>query len=99
MSYDQCAAYLREKALYIDRLNQSKALSRLILVQDKEHEPSLEEKSPEEVLKLFHTMSQSSSIHQTYKMFNTKTVRESLSIPEAIWSELEPMIKAKIDEI
>src|SRR6476620_12509230 len=32
-------------------------------------------------------------------MFNTKTVRESLSIPEAIWSELEPMIKDKITEI
>ena len=62
MTYDQCAAYLRENALYIDRLNQAKTPSRLMLVQDKDAEPESEEKSPEDVLRLFHTMAESSSV-------------------------------------
>jgi hypothetical protein len=99
MTYDQCAAYLRENALYIDKVNQTKAPSRLMFVQDMDPEPEPVGKSAEDVLTLFHTMAESSSIHHVYKMFNTKTVRESLSIPEAIWSELEPMIKVKITEI
>lgn len=99
MIYDQCAAYLRENALYIDRVNQSKAPSRLMIVQDKEPESKAEGRSLEEVLTLFHTMAENSSISQVYKMFNTKSVKESLSIPEAIWSEFKPMIKEKITEI
>ena len=70
-----------------------------MFVQDVVPEPEPVGKSAEDVLTLFHTMAESSSIHHVYKMFNTKTVRESLSIPEAIWSELEPMIKDKITEI
>jgi hypothetical protein len=99
MTYEQCAAYLRENSLYIDKVNQTKAPSRLMFVQDKDHVPEPEGKSAEEVLSLVHTMAENSSITHVYKMFNTKTVRESLSIPEAIWSELEPMIKDKITEI
>src|SRR5687768_4180532 len=99
MTYDQCTAYLRENALYIDKVNQTKAPSRLMFVQDMDPEPEPVGKSAEDVLTLFHTMAESSSIHHVYKMFNTKTVRESLSIPEVIWSELQPMIKDKITEI
>ena len=97
MSYDQCAAYLRENALYIDRVNQAKTPSRLLHVQE-EPEPVIEEKSVEEVTRLFSTMAQASNMHQTYKMFNTKSFRESLSIPDAIWNELEPLVKDKIQE-
>lgn len=44
-------------------------------------------------------MAENSSIHQFYKILNTKSVRESRSILEVIWSELEPMIKEKITVI
>lgn len=54
------------------------------------------EKTVEEVLYLFHTMAQRGGIGPIYKMFNSKPFRESLSIPNRIWNELEPMIKDKI---
>ena len=44
-------------------------------------------------------MAETGSMQHTYKMFNTKSFRESLSIPDAIWNELEPLVKAKITEI
>ena len=55
-----------------------------MIVQDKGPESKAVERSPEEVLTLFHTMADNSSVSQVYKMFNTKSVRESMSIPEAI---------------
>ena len=53
MSFDRCAAYLRENALYIDKVNQAKPPSRLMIVQDKDPIPEQKEKSVEEVTKLF----------------------------------------------
>ena len=68
-------------------------------VQDKDSDSDTGEKSFEEVTSLFHTMAKAGNVHQTYKMFNTKSFRESLSIPDAIWNELEPLLKEKITKI
>ena len=56
------------------------------------------EKTSEQVLKMFHTMAMENGLVTTYNMFNTRVFRESLTIPTAIWLELEPSIKEKISE-
>ena len=43
MSFDQCSAYLRENALYIDKVNLDKTPSRLLHVQEQEPDPETEE--------------------------------------------------------
>ena len=67
-------------------------------------EKSSEKKEPpghtlDSVAKLLHTMASESNFDHTYHMFNAKTFRESLGIPSAIWAELEPLIKDRINEI
>ena len=44
-------------------------------------------------------MAQASKMQHTYKVINTKSFKESMSISDAIQNELEPMIKKKITEV
>lgn len=60
------------------------------------HESS---KSMEEVSNIFHSMALDDGLETTYNLFNTKTFRDQYSIPTAIWKELEPAIREKINEI
>ncbi len=55
-------------------------------------------KNAEQVVKLFHTMADEHGYMNTYNMFNTRAFRDSLMIPSAIWAELEPEIREKINE-
>src|SRR5687768_17653431 len=48
------------------------------------------------VLYIFHTMAQQGGVIPTYKTFKNKGFRESLSMPDKIRNELEPLIKDKI---
>ena len=59
-------------------------------------DPEQPEKTVDEVAFLFRTMARQGGIGPTYKMFNNKPFRESLSIPDRIWNELEPLMKEKI---
>src|SRR5687768_5098195 len=61
-----------------------------------QEDPKQTEKTVDEVAYLFHTMARQGGIGPTYKMFNNKPFRESLSIPDRIWNELEPLMKEKI---
>ena len=51
------------------------------------------EKTIKEDATLFHTMATERGVIHTYKMFNTKTIKESLSNSDKIWNELELLIK------
>ena len=51
--------------------------------------------STEQVTKFFHTMAKENGLHPTFQVFKTKTFRESLSIPDKIWAELEPLVKKR----
>ena len=53
----------------------------------------------EEVHQLFHTMAQESNLQSTFNCFNTQSFRQNLSIPDAIWREMEPELREKIMEI
>ena len=101
MSFDDCAAYIRQNAMFIDKIIQGKTPARLLHVHERSPEPNLdpEQKSVDEVSRLFHSMATEEGLEQTYQIFSTKTFRQSLSIPDVIWNELEPMLKDKINEI
>ena len=44
-------------------------------------------------------MAQQTGVTPAFKAFRSKPFRESLSIPDKIWNELEPLIKDKIISI
>jgi hypothetical protein len=44
-------------------------------------------------------MAKEDGLQETYHVFNSKTFRQSLSIPDATWNKLEPMLKDKITEL
>lgn len=58
--------------------------------------PVKEKKRVEQVTYLFHTMAQQGGLGPTYKICKNRNLRDSLSTPDRIWNELEPMIKEKI---
>src|SRR5688572_22011080 len=53
----------------------------------------------ETAAKMFHTMAEQDGLEFTYKVLNTRLLRENLSIPPSLWNELEPSIREKINEI
>ena len=95
MSFNASAAYLRQNAILIDYASTSKPPTRLM------HVDHAEEKGMtlETAAKMFHTMAEQDGLEFTYKVFNTRLLRENLSIPPSIWNELEPSIREKINEI
>lgn len=58
MTYDEYAAYIRQNALFVDRVNQGKAPSKLLFVQEKDPELASEpeQKTDKEVFKIFHSL-------------------------------------------
>ena len=49
-----------------------------------------------QTMELFEEVAKETSIFQAYQSLNSRSIRESLSIPHAIWKELEPAIQEKI---
>ncbi len=60
---------------------------------------NLGEKALENVSNMFNDMMVESRIEATYRMFNARSYRDTLQISTAIWMELEPIIKDRINEI
>ncbi len=61
---------------------------------------------PERVMKTldeasicFQQQAKESGLENAYNLFNVRQNRESLSIPTAIWKELEPVIRDQINAI
>ncbi len=44
-------------------------------------------------------MAKESCVLTTFKMFNTKTFRDNLHIPDAIWKEMEPPLRETIQKL
>lgn len=102
MGFDQCASYLRKNAIMIDHANTVKQPARLMLVEDASHEKAANPNPPktiEQVSRMFYTMAEEHGLVNTYRMYQTRQFRETLSIPSAIWAELEPAIQEKINKI
>jgi len=95
MNFNACAAYLRQIAILIDHNNQNRTPTRLMHV-DHEEAPGM---TLDKATHIFTTMAEEDGLEFTYKVFNTRTLRENLSIPSSIWNELEPTIREKINEI
>jgi hypothetical protein len=55
--------------------------------------------SLEGVANLFTSMALEGGVESTYKMFNTRTFRQTLSIPDELWKALDEPLKVKIQEI
>ena len=101
MSYEACAAYLRKYAYLIDNSNRARSPRKLLHVKDIEeldHEKEEPSMTIEHVTKLFHTMALESGLKNIYKVFNSKTFRDSMHIPALIWNEIEPSIREKLLE-
>jgi hypothetical protein len=100
MSFDKCAAYLRSNSMLIDTHNDIIPPSRLMMKKEIISEPTKpEQKSLEQVSKIFHATAEEHGLENTYRMFNTRMFRESLSIPTSIWMELSPAIQEEINII
>ena len=53
----------------------------------------------EKFSQLFLTTATVEGVLPTYRAFSMKSYRETFSIPDKIWAELEPIFKEKINEI
>src|SRR5687767_5064077 len=91
MTFDHCASYLRKNSIIIDSANAVKLPLRLMHVTDSE--ALQKEKTQEQVIHIFHTMSKVDGLVITYAAFQMRSFRENLSIPDKIWAELEPSSK------
>jgi hypothetical protein len=99
MSFEKCAAYLRSNSMLIDTHNEMIIPSRLMKVEDITQNEPEPQKSLESVSKMFHTMAEENGLENSFRMFNTRVFRESLSIPTSIWMELKPAIQEEINKI
>ena len=104
MSCSASAAYLRKNAILIDYASQNKAPTCLMHVDNGESrgvdmDAKQEEMTLDRAARIFTTMAEEEGLEFTYKVFNTRALRENLSIPSSIWNELEPSIREKINEI
>jgi hypothetical protein len=97
-TYKQCGSYLRKNSILIDSMKAKRTPVRLMNVQDDLPKP-ISYDTAEKVTQLFHSVASIEGVYPTYRMFSLKTYRESCSIPDKIWAELEPMFKKKINEI
>ena len=97
MSYDQCAEYIRKNSLLIENANKLAQTSLVHMVESDEiQDPDM---SPEQVAKLFHTYATDMGLTATHRLFNIQSFRENLKIPHSIWTQLEPSIRTKIEDI
>src|SRR5687768_6426191 len=80
MSFNASAAYLRQNAILIDYASTSKPPTRLMHV-DQEEQKGM---TLESAAKRFHTMAEQDGLEFTYKVLNTRLLRENLSIPPSI---------------
>ena len=95
MNFDQCASYLRKNAIMIDHANTVKQPTRLMHVEENSQETVPDSNPPktiEQVSRMFYTMAEDHGLANTFRMYQIRQFRESLSIPSVIWSELEPAI-------
>lgn len=100
MTYDQCATYLRKNSIWIDNANMTRSSTKLMHRNDSNHDSAQQpEKSVNEILSLFQTMANEGSLHAAYRMFNTRTFRETMSISDTCWKAREPIMKSKVKEI
>ena len=100
-TFEMSAAYLRQNSILIDHANAVKPPARLMHVEDISplEPPSNIPKTLEQVSKIFHSFAQESGLQHTFRMFQARSFRESLSIPSEIWKELEPVIQEQINKI
>ena len=98
MTYEECARYLRTNSILIDNQNAVKAPTKLMHTVKETIPVPDEGKTAEQVVKLFHTIALENGVSATYRMFNTRSFRDSMTIPTAIWFELEPQIREKVNE-
>ena len=85
----------------IDYENTVKQPARLMLVEDTSFGTAPDPnptKALEQVSRMFYTMAEEHGLSNTYRMYQTRQFRESLSILSAIWAELEPAIQEKINK-
>ena len=105
MSYDDAAAYLRVNSILIDTLSRptKKASPSTMLrveTNSRHQEEELEsELDIEETYALVNHMIAETSISHAYNALTSRTLRENLRIPNAIWRRLEPELQEKIREI
>src|SRR5687767_6246709 len=97
MTFVHCASFLRKNSILIDSANAVRTPLRLMHVTDSDAPHA--EKTQEQVIHIFHTMSKMDGATKTYAAFQMRSFRENLSIPDKIWAESEPSFKEEIAKI
>jgi hypothetical protein len=101
--FNETADYLRENGTYLDQtLKLANSQSSKILnatTEDTVTTDDMSECTLDSCIKIVQNLIQETSIVKAYNALSVPTVRQSLSIPDAIWAKLEPALKAKVDEI
>ena len=99
MSYDATAAYLRKNAILVDHANRIKPTRKVMTVGNTAETSDHTTMDIDKVSSLFHSMAVEGGLETTYKMFNMRSFRQSMRIPDVIWKELDEPLRRKIQEI
>jgi len=101
--FDETADYLRENGTYLDHtLKQANSQPSRMLNTTTEDTVTTDDMSGctlDSCIKTVQNLIKETSVVKAYNALSVPTVRQSLSIPDAIWAKLEPALKAKVDEI
>ena len=99
LSFDAVVQYLRENSRTIEgHATPKKRIMNTMGMEEgsvnskstTSSKSTVSSKSAQETLELFESVARESNILQAYQSFNSKSMRQSLSIPDEIWKELEP---------
>jgi hypothetical protein len=101
--FDDTGDYLRENGTYLDHtLKQANSQPSRMLnttTDDTVTTDDMSECTLDSCIKTVQNLIKETSPVKAYNALSVPTVRQSLSIPDAIWAKLEPALKAKVDEI
>ena len=104
MTFDECWNYLRTNGSHFDRVRKKHLKSKKSTMlhthaEDPVVTPDHNTESNEDIMKRIHVMCQETSVVHVYNTLKAPSMRESLSVPPALWKALEPELRKKILEI
>ena len=89
-------SYLRENSKTVEAHPSSKKRVMATIAEEPE---AKSQRSMQETMDLFEEVVRQGSIYQAYQAFNSAPLRQSLRVPDALWKEMEPTLKEKINEV
>ena len=94
MTFSASVAYIRMNAIVIaDTEDVSQSRRTMNTLREEQPSPNMVYLTWNETTDLFREATKETNIFQAYQAFNSRPIRQSLQIPDAIWHQLEPIMK------